>query len=112
MVILDLSLALTTHAALEGCVVVVVMPPSPTPTPPSPSLLGTLLAVHFSLLLTVANTSMLQNALAAPTSHLAAAAPAKPLDDLLHLPPEAAPVQEAIDLVKDEPLKAVVAPEL
>jgi hypothetical protein len=35
----------------------------------------------------------------------------KPLDDLLHLSPKAAPIQEAIDLVKDKPLKAAVAPE-
>jgi hypothetical protein len=63
------------------------------------------------LLVTVANTSTLRNALAVPTPHWAVAAPAKPLDDLLHLPPEAAPVQEAIDLVKDKPLKAAVAPE-
>ncbi len=38
----------------------------------------------------------------------AAASPAKPLDNLLHLPPEAAPVQEAINLVEDKPLKAAV----
>jgi hypothetical protein len=41
----------------------------------------------------------------------ATASPAKPLDDLLHLPPETAPVQEANDLVKDKPLEAAVAPE-
>jgi hypothetical protein len=32
----------------------------------------------------------------------------KPLDNLLHLPPEAAPVQKAIDLVKEKPLEAAV----
>jgi hypothetical protein len=36
------------------------------------------------------------------------ASPAKPLDNLLHLPPEAAPIQKAIDLVEDKPLKAAV----
>jgi hypothetical protein len=36
------------------------------------------------------------------------ASPAKPLDNLLHLPPEAAFVQEAINLVEDKPLKATV----
>jgi hypothetical protein len=76
-----------------------------------PSLLGILLTVHSSLLVTVANTSTLQNALAAPTPHRAVAAPAKPLDDMLHLPPKAAPVQEAIDLIKDKPLEAAVALE-
>ncbi len=61
--------------------------------PPSPSPLGTLLVVHSSLLVTVADTSTLRNALAAPTPPpRAAAAPAKPLDDLLHLPPKAAPI--------------------
>jgi hypothetical protein len=38
----------------------------------------------------------------------AAASPAKPLDNLLHLPPEAAPIQKAISLVEDKPLKAAV----
>jgi hypothetical protein len=38
----------------------------------------------------------------------AAASPTKPLDNLLHLPPGAAPVQEAIDLVEDKPLEAAV----
>ncbi len=38
----------------------------------------------------------------------AAASPAKPLDNLLHLPPEPARVLEAIDLVEDKPLEAVV----
>jgi hypothetical protein len=47
----------------------------------------------------------------APTPHRAMAAPAKLLDNLLHLPPEAAPVQEAIYLVEDKPLEAAVAPE-
>jgi hypothetical protein len=42
------------------------------------------------------------------TTRRAAASPAKPLDNLLHLPPKAAPVQEAIDLVEDKPLKAAV----
>jgi hypothetical protein len=36
------------------------------------------------------------------------ASPAKPLDNLLHLPPEAAPVQKATDLVEDKPLEAAV----
>jgi hypothetical protein len=36
------------------------------------------------------------------------ASPAKPLDNLLHLPPEAAPVQKAIDLVEEKPLEAAV----
>jgi hypothetical protein len=81
------------------------------PTPPLPSTLGILLVVHSILLVTVANTSTLQNALAAPTPHRAAAAAAKPLDDLLHLPPKAAPVQKAINLVKDKPLKAAVSQE-
>jgi hypothetical protein len=36
------------------------------------------------------------------------ASPAKPLDNLLHLPPEAKPTQEAINLVEDKPLKAAV----
>jgi hypothetical protein len=76
-----------------------------------PSLLGIHLTIHSSLFVTVANTSTLQNALAALTPHRAVAAPAKLLDDLLHLPPKAAPVQEAIDLIKDKPLEAAVAPE-
>jgi hypothetical protein len=76
-----------------------------------PSPLGTLLAIHSISHITIANTSTLWNALVAPTPHRAAAAPAKPLADLLHLPPEAAPIQEAINLVKDKPLKAAVAPE-
>jgi hypothetical protein len=33
------------------------------------------------------------------------------LGDLLYLPPEAAPIQEAINLVKDKPLKAAVSTE-
>jgi hypothetical protein len=74
--------------------------------------LGTLLDVHSSLLVSIANTSTLWNALMAQTPHhRAVAALAKPLDDLLHLPPEASPIQEAIDLVKDKPLEAAVAPE-
>jgi prophage DNA circulation protein len=76
-----------------------------------PSLLGILLTVHSSLLITVANASRLRNTLAALTSHRAVAAPANPLDDLLHLPPKAAPVQEAIDLIKNKPLEAAVTPE-
>jgi hypothetical protein len=36
------------------------------------------------------------------------ALPTKPLDNLLHLPPKAAPVQEAINLVEDKPLEAAV----
>jgi hypothetical protein len=36
------------------------------------------------------------------------ASPPKPLDNLLHLPPKAAPVQKAINLVEDKPLKAAV----
>jgi hypothetical protein len=63
------------------------------------------------LLVTVANTSTLRNALVAPTLHWAAAAPAKPLDNLLHLPPKAAPIQEVINLVEDKSLEATVAPE-
>ncbi len=62
------------------------------------------------MLVSVANTSTLPNALVALTPHhRAAAALAKPLEDLLYLPPKAAPVQEAIDLIKDKPLKAAVA---
>ncbi len=38
----------------------------------------------------------------------AAASPTKPLDDLIYLPPKAAPIQEAINLVKDKPLKVAV----
>ncbi len=38
-------------------------------------------------------------------THRAAASPAKPLDNLLHLPPEAAPIQEAINLIEVKPLK-------
>jgi hypothetical protein len=37
-----------------------------------------------------------------------AASPTKPLDNLLHLPPEAAPVQEVIDLIEEKPLEAAV----
>jgi hypothetical protein len=40
------------------------------------------------------------------------ASPAKPLDNLLHLPPEAAPVQKAIHLVEDKPLEAAVCVEI
>ncbi len=47
---------------------------------------------------------MLRNALVALTPpHQAAAAPAKLLDNLLHLPPKLAPIQETINLVKDKP---------
>jgi hypothetical protein len=38
----------------------------------------------------------------------AAASPAKPLDNLLHLPREAVPNQEAINLIENNPLKAAV----
>jgi hypothetical protein len=38
----------------------------------------------------------------------AAASPVKPLDNLLHLPPEATPIQKAINLVEDKPLEAAV----
>ena len=38
------------------------------------------------------------------------ALPAKLLEDLLHQPPKAAYVQEAINLVKDKPLKAAIVP--
>jgi hypothetical protein len=77
-----------------------------------PSPLDTLLTIHFTLLITIANTSTLWNALAAPNPHhQAAAAPMKPLDNLLHLPIKAAPVQEAINLVEDKPLKDAVTLE-
>jgi hypothetical protein len=109
VVILNLSLALTTPTALEGCFIAIV-PPCPRP-PLLPSLRDTLLAFHCSMIVTVTNTSMLRNALAAPTPHWAAAAPAKPLDNLLYLPPEAVPVQEAIGLVEDKPLQAAVTLE-
>ncbi len=36
------------------------------------------------------------------------ASPAKLLDNLLHLPPEAAPIQKAIDLIEEKPLEAAV----
>ncbi len=93
------------------------IPPAHAHPPPLPSPLGTLLAVPAGHpprrpLQLARHRRRHQHALERPggpdPTRRAGASPAKPLDNLLHLPPEAAPVQEAIDLVEDKPLEATV----